>query len=178
LLRVAHVGGVSIRVHGLSLFSVLAVPLGPAVEGVVLGFFVLVLVHEGGHAVVAQLVGAKVTGIDLSPFGGLCFVEGALSPLRRALFAWGGVAAQGLLAIPMLLLPSHLLAEHPLLDGLVFVLVHVSGLAAFVNLVPVEPLDGAQAWRLFPLLGDRLRSRWARWRAGRLPAPAPRQYWN
>lgn len=102
--------------------------------------------------------------IELSGIGGLCLWQGSPSPIQRAFIAWGDVLAQGALYgvaytldIGMQPLSSSSLAKFlvPLFGVNVFLIV--------INLIPIRPLDGAEAWPIVPLLarraGNRLRRR-------------------
>lgn len=159
-LTVGSWRGVPLRLHwstaiGAFLFS------GFRVEVVTwLAFVGLVLLHELGHAVVIVLAGAQVGRIDVSGIGGRCYWQGSVSPIRRACIAWGGVWAQ-LLALAgagIAVAGAGRPADGPLRD-LFYVLTFANGWLVILNLVPVAPLDGAQAWRLFPLLWRRRRER-------------------
>src|SRR5689334_13379042 len=88
-----------------------AAPLGAVllgrfqfVPGAWLAFFVVILIHELGHAAVVKAVRAHVEGIDLNFIGGVCKWHGSASPFSRALIAWGGVWAQLPLAIATFIL--------------------------------------------------------------------------
>ena len=79
----------------------------------------------------------------------------------HALIAWGGVLAQAVVALPMVLWIRFM--GYTPFDAANEVLVLLGffslAIAAF-NLLPVAPLDGAMAWRIFPEM-------WARSRKGK-----------
>ena len=96
------------------------------------------------------------TGRQIPGFGGHCRFRGNADGVDQALIAWGGLVAQGLLLLGTLLLvavfgraTSHggALVEHTFIAINLWII----GL----NLLPFAPLDGAQAWRLFPELNAR-----------------------
>jgi Zn-dependent protease len=173
---IARFKGAPIRLHW-------SIPLGAVVfsrfqlvPGFWLGFFLLVLIHELGHAVVVRACGLRVNGIDIHGLGGQCRFDGHPSQLRIALIAWGGVWAQlvlfGVVSAALLFVePKGAFAWemiHAFTDTNLYL--------AALNLLPIRPLDGADAWPLFKLL-------WMRWKARRQirssakpvarPAPKP-----
>jgi stage IV sporulation protein FB len=136
----------------------------------------LVLLHELGHAWVVHLVGGRATEVMLTGFGGYCRWEGDVSPLGRAAIACGGVAAQ-------LILLSIALT----VDALGFVpegrvAATVLGVATFsnawligINLIPIAPLDGAEAWAFPYRLGQLVRRKLTTHRNVLRAAPAGAQ---
>ncbi|MBX7117090.1 MAG: M50 family metallopeptidase [Myxococcaceae bacterium] len=134
-----------------------------------LAFFLLILFHEMGHALVVRRLGGTVYSLDVSAFGGLCRWAGHVSPIGRACIAWGGVWAQLLLfagtqaAIAVHGAPTTLSMGH-----LVHAFTVTNWWIMLLNLIPVPPLDGAEAWRLFPLL----HYHWQRKRSARRAARA------
>ncbi|MFO0597794.1 MAG: hypothetical protein U0228_21010 [Myxococcaceae bacterium] len=120
----------------------------------------LVLLHEVGHLLVVRAVGGRSSEVVLTGFGGWCRWSGEVSPLGRAAIACGGIAAQLLVLVPALvLLELGLMPRGPVLDEVVFALTFRNAWLAAFNLLPVPPLDGAEAWR-FPIeLGRALRRR-------------------
>jgi stage IV sporulation protein FB len=125
-----------------------------------LGFVLLVLLHELGHAVVVAHAGARVTAIHLTALGGECHWSGTVSPLQRACIAWGGVWAQALGVVAALLVVAvqGMPMERAGLD-LFQVFTFTSAYTAAFNLLPIRPLDGAEAWPLFGILWRRHRAR-------------------
>lgn len=149
-LRLFRVAGIPVRAHwsvplGLLLFSRLR--LAP---GVWLGFLIVILLHELGHAFLVRRAGLTVLGIDLSGLGGVCRFAGPTSPWQAGVIAWGGVLAQAALALAAfgawqarLVSPSTPFGAD-LLDMLIFGNLWIAGF----NLLPVPGLDGATAWPL------------------------------
>ncbi|MBI5533123.1 MAG: hypothetical protein HY898_10425 [Deltaproteobacteria bacterium] len=114
-----------------------------------LGFFVLVFLHELGHAIIVRRLGYRVTAIDITGFGGMCRWSGAASRLERSLISWGGVGAQ----LVILALTFGLVTIFPFLalgwtGQLVSVFLWTNLWLAAINLLPFPPLDGHQAWQL------------------------------
>jgi len=138
------------------------------VPGLWLGYLLLVLLHELGHAGVVRYHGHEVESIDVHGLGGLCRWSGLATPIERATIAWGGVWTQMVIFA----------GAHAALAGLgeptnsfwaqmAVAATSVNLWLMAINLIPLPPLDGAEAWSLFPLL-------WARRRAKRLRPPISR----
>lgn len=128
-----------------------------------LGFGLLILIHELGHAALVLRYRLGLSEIALHGAGGYCRHELSGTPLQESAVAWGGVLAQ------LLLFGAVQLAElvlGPPQSAFAATLAYVFTepnlwLAAF-NLIPFEPLDGAKAWPLLGMLARRLRKQAAR----------------
>jgi stage IV sporulation protein FB len=166
-LTIGRFRGVPLRLHW-------TLPLGALIFGGFrfvpafwVGFFLLVLGHELGHAFFVQRYRHQVLSVDVTGFGGLCRWVGRATPYERAVIAWGGVLVQGLI---LLVAVAVLFAAGPprsvwsvqLADVFTRTNLWLIGL----NLLPLAPLDGKEAWPLVGHLADRLRSR-------RPPPPPP-----
>ena len=157
-LTVARFAGAPVRVH----WSVVLLMLyfGGFRPGAWVGIVVLVMVHELGHAVLVRLVGAHVTEVMVYGFGGYCGWRGFVTDRGRALIAWGGVLAQGIVyAFAIAIRPSVDLYD-PFTFALFDSLTRANLFLIAINLLPIPPLDGASAWPLVPILWSDLR-RWA-----------------
>ncbi|MFZ5635663.1 MAG: hypothetical protein ACOY82_03655 [Pseudomonadota bacterium] len=146
--------GIEVGIHhtawilvGIIALSTLKTPLvGLAAIASYLG---LVLLHEFGHAYFSRRLGYEVFGIEVGAFHGTCWHETHGDERDEAIIAWGGVAAQLALALPLIALDLvFALRGEPVLGGMVKILGYGSVVLAAVNLIPVAPLDGARAWRL------------------------------
>jgi len=112
-------------------------------------FFGLVLIHEFGHAMVARRLGQTVLSIDVTGFGGICRWAGSATDYDRSRIAWGGVAAQAVVLAVAVAVAFALPAEGSLLRAqLLSVFIGTNLWLMALNLLPLAPLDGAQAWRL------------------------------
>jgi Zn-dependent protease len=117
----------------------------------------MIVVHELGHAVLVKHARAHVTHVTVHGMGGECWWQGDVTPIQRAMIAFGGVWAQCLLALGAY---GFALAAQPSTQlglDLFEMFTRYNLYNAAFNLVPVPPLDGSQAWKLFPLLWKRLR---------------------
>ena len=115
----------------------------------ILALFVIVLLHEFGHALACRSVGGRAEQIILWPFGGVAFVD---PPPRPGAVLWS-IAAGPLVNValtPILGLPL-LLERTTSFGGLSADAVSFTGNLFMINLVilgfnllPVFPLDGGQ----------------------------------
>src|SRR5436305_119893 len=147
-------------------------------------FFLSVLLHELGHAVVARRNGVEVTGINLWMFGGFASLRGEI-PSAGAEFR---IAAAGPLVTFVIVVACYgagLAIWGPTEFGNGIVLKRGSGAAGgaillawlasinalvlFVNLIPALPLDGGRMLRAIAWwrTGDRNRASRASARVGR-----------
>jgi Zn-dependent protease len=123
-----------------------------------IGLFLIVLLHEFGHALACRQVGGQADRIVLWPFGGVAYVN---PPLRPGATLWS-IAAGPLVNVvlfPILVVLSNLsfgwaFASHDLQQLLSFLAWRIDlGLLIF-NILPIYPLDGGQILRAllwFPL---------------------------
>jgi Zn-dependent protease len=112
------------------------------------GLFLIVLMHEFGHALATRSVGGEARHILLWPFGGIAFVR---APMRPGAQLWGIIA--GPLVNVALIAPTfaawYFLAPNLPPDPARFVMViAIINLALLIfNMLPIYPLDGGQALR-------------------------------
>lgn len=123
-----------------------------------LGFVLLILVHELGHALVVLRYRLRLLEIVVHGVGGYCSHDPARSRWQESAIAWGGVLAQ----LAVLLVTGALLLllgppASPHAAQLVHVFTETNLFLIAINLVPVEPLDGRKAWPLVGMLWERLR---------------------
>lgn len=122
-------------------------------------FLVVVLVHELGHAIVVRATGHHVESIEVHGVGGTCEWYGEPTRIQRAMIAWGGVWAQLPLAALAFGLELALAPTSPFVLQLFVGLTKWNLIMAAFNLIPIAPFDGAEAWKLIPLLRERRRYR-------------------
>lgn len=148
--KVGRLAGAPVRVHWttpIGLFILSRFSLNPLVWAALVA---VVLVHELGHAVLARRYGMRVESVDLTGFGGVCRLAGNPSRREAAIVAWGGILAQVGLLVAALVVKSILhVVAFGVLDGVFDVLITTNLVVAALNLLPIPPLDGAEAWRLF-----------------------------
>jgi Zn-dependent protease len=123
-------------------------------------FFLLLLVHELGHAAMAKWRKVPVLEIELYILHGLCRYEQPDREVDDIWIAWGGVAAQGVLLLVAFGV-NHLLLEYAFIYYLQIwwvaeIFISTNLILIVMNLIPVPPLDGAKAWRVVPRLWARV----------------------
>ncbi len=152
-LTIGRLRGAPVRLHWSVPLGVLVFTRFRLAPGAWLAFVIVLLAHELGHALAVVRGGLRLTSVDVLGVGGLCRFEGYPTPRRRVLIAWAGVIAQAaiLLITAALVLvlgrPAHAFAADA-----VYALTWANGWLILVNLVPIPPLDGAEAWALVPLI--------------------------
>jgi stage IV sporulation protein FB len=123
-------------------------------------FALLILVHELGHALLVLRYELGLSELAVHGAGGYCRHERAGSRYEESAVAWGGVLAQLALFVVVQLL---VLALGPPRGAHAAQAVHVLTSTNLwliaLNLIPVEPLDGAKAWPMLGMLVSRLRGR-------------------
>lgn len=165
-LTLMRVRGVPVRLHWTLPLGALLLSGGRFAPGVWLGILGVILIHEVGHALLVRAVGLVNVGIDLTGFGGQCRYVGSPTPTQRSIVAWGGVLAQlVVLALAIGALAIFGAPESAFLADLAHACTRANAFLIVINLIPIRPLDGAEAWPLFAhLWRDRRRRR--RWRQG------------
>lgn len=128
--------------------------------GVAIGFTLLVLAHELGHALLVRRYRCRVVSIDIHALGGVCRWTGDATAIQRAKIAWGGVDAQVVVFFATVgLLALFGEPESRIVSQIARTFTTINAYMMALNLLPVAPLDGAEAWKLPRLLAARRRSR-------------------
>jgi len=172
---IAHFRGAPIRVHWTIPLGALVFGRFQLVPGFWLGFFLLILIHEIGHAAVVRACGMRVNGIDIHGLGGQCRYDGLASSFKISLIAWGGVWAQIVLFALVQILLLFITPKGQFQHQMLYAFTETNLWMAAFNLLPLRPLDGADAWPLFKIL-------WERWQLRRqirltvrpIPRPVPK----
>jgi stage IV sporulation protein FB len=147
-LVLGHLGRAPIRVHWTIPIVAFALTGFSFVPGAWLGFLLLVLVHEIGHAVAVRYVGGNVISSNAHGLGGTCEWYGDVTARQRAIVAWGGVAAQGALYFAARF-TSFLIPSWGFFGQFMYTLTATNLIMIVINLLPIRPLDGAEAWKIF-----------------------------
>lgn len=165
LTRVLRVRGTYIYIHwtvflisGLLILAALRHPWVTLAAGA--AWLGLIFIHECGHMLAAERKGCAVPAIDLYPIHGCCHFDQPWSRYDHCVIAWGGVIAQAVVAVPMIL--ALLLFGYSRFEPINAVMVILGGysvLTAVYNLLPIRPLDGAIAWGIIPEAIRRAKSR-------------------
>jgi Zn-dependent protease len=127
--------------HSYALFAAL---------GTVLGFSLVVLVHELGHAALVRAFRERVLAVTFFLWGGECAHTAIeLTKLQRSVIAWGGVLGQAaLLAVTTHIVGDRTALSNAFVNALVWALLVPNTMTIVLNLVPLRPLDGYLAWQL------------------------------
>lgn len=162
--------GTPIRIHVSTPIGMLVVGRFEFVPGLWLGYLLVVLIHEMGHAALSRQQGLRPTSLEVHALGGQCRYSGvSISSWQRSVIAWGGVLAQALvLAVALPISQFAPLPGSAFFRELLYALVSINLMMIVLNLVPFPPLDGAEAWKIFGLLRERRSRRAARRGADRL----------
>lgn len=174
-LSVGNINGIDIKLHPTLLLVLFWVIIqwsrgdesGPEalVHGalMVAALFVLVLLHEFGHSLMAQELGVRVRDITLVPFGGIARIEQMPEQARQeAIIALAGPAVN--LGLAALLVPlvvmvgiiNHFDSVMDFLDygmtgitfGALVIYLFLANLMLLVfNLLPAFPMDGGRVLR-------------------------------
>lgn len=163
-LTLVSIRGVPVRAHWTVPLGAFLLSGGRLAPGLWLGVFLVIALHEAGHALMVHRFRLVNLGVDLTGFGGRCRWAGHPSAVERAAIAWGGVLAQFALLVPALLVAF--LAppfENAFAAQLLHAFTRTNAVLIVLNLLPIPPLDGAEAWPLFKHLA-RDRARRARWK--------------
>jgi Zn-dependent protease len=161
-LRLGRIAGIDVVLHG-------SFPLFLAAVGAYLGLtvgwreaattvlsilvlFLLVLLHELGHSLVAQRLGVTIRSITLMPLGGLALMDALpRRPRDEILIAIAGPAVNLLLALLTLLvrvaLGVGLLSTGGVWGELADRFLYANLVLAIFNLLPAFPLDGGRVLR-------------------------------
>lgn len=152
-IQIGSILGITIRVHGLLLALAAFFCIDRGLAGA-LGFallFLVVLLHELGHSIVAQRLGIRVVDITLWPLGGMARMSSI--PESSKVEGWIAVAGPvvnfvlaALTFAVLVALGSAGTGEGPLAEALRLFLEFNLALGVF-NLVPAFPNDGGRILR-------------------------------
>ena len=106
------------------------------------GLLTIMVVHELGHAAIVGAFRLHQFGIVIHAFGGECAFGPAPTPLQRSTIAWGGALGQAAVCVAAM-------GTRRWLPPDLFEALTVGNLAILaVNLIPIAPFDGIEAWKL------------------------------
>lgn len=157
-----HLGRVPVYVRLDIIFLALLVytwaPGNPTAFLVLLIVMLLsILLHELGHAAVANARGMTGVSIVITGLGGYCSYQGIPDPARKLMISIAGPLVNFALAFTAYMVLNHVpLPEVPLLIFAIGATYWVNLVLGILNSVPIYPLDGGQS--LLALLRMRLRA--------------------
>lgn len=153
-----RLAGAPIRLHWTLPLGALVMSRFTFAPAYWLGFVLLILIHELGHALIVLRYRLGLVEIMVHGAGGYCSHGPARSRWQESAIAWGGVLGQltALLVTGLLLLL--LGSPHNVHTAqLVYVFTETNLLLIAINLIPIEPLDGRKAWPLVGMIWAKLR---------------------
>ncbi|WP_405116337.1 M50 family metallopeptidase [Paenibacillus sp. FSL K6-1217] len=133
--------GIELSLHPLFvLILIVSVFTGQFLE--LLTLFLIVFIHELGHACAALLAGVTVRSVQLLPFGGVAVIEdhGRLTAVREIGIALAGPLQNGIMILMALALKQVEYGNVAYLDYFI----GANAMIALFNLLPVLPLDGGK----------------------------------
>ncbi len=170
-LTLGRPGGIPVRIHWTA-------PLGAVVlsglswrPGAWLGFLLLILVHELGHAALVKINRLRVEEVMIHALGGECRWSGSASELQRSVVAWGGVLGQLLLLVVALVVSYVVSVSSLFVREMLDVWIRTNLMIMAINLIPYGPLDGVRAWQLPRLWNERRQREQRRSRLRVVPSP-------
>jgi Zn-dependent protease len=119
-------------------------------------FLALIIIHEIGHALTVKAYGFRNHELIINGLGGACVWSGSATPKQLSVIAWGGIIAQLIVfTIFSILSALFTIPPHDFIDQIFRAFIGTNFLLIVINLIPYDPLDGAQAWKLFaPIWSD------------------------
>jgi stage IV sporulation protein FB len=159
-LQLGRIRGAPIRVHWSVVLGLLVFTGFRFDPGAWLGFVALILIHELGHAALVLRYRLRVVSLDVHGFGGECRWAGEATAWERAAIAWGGVLAQLVLFVATLVFIRVTGAPVTRFGAeLAYVFTETNMWVMALNLLPVPPLDGSNAWSIVGLWKARQKAR-------------------
>lgn len=114
-----------------------------------ISFFILVFIHEAGHVFIIQSYRLWTEEIVIHGLGGYCRWIGDASEVKQSVIAWGGIIAQLIvLAIAWIITLIFGPPKSLFMTQIHHAFIHTNYFLILFNLIPVEPLDGAHAWKI------------------------------
>jgi Zn-dependent protease len=106
----------------------------------------LIFIHECGHLIVAQQRHCEALSVELYPIHGWCRFEAPWSRFDHCLIAWGGVAAQTVVAVPLVTYVTVFgYTRFAPVNAMLAILGPYSLFVVVFNLLPAGRLDGTRA---------------------------------
>jgi len=163
LTEILRVRGVPVYIHWsvwlitlLILFNAIRHPLESVLA--LIAYFGVFVIHESGHAIAAQRLHCDVDSIRIYPIFGITQFQVPWSRLDHCIIAWGGVIAQAIVAVPIIIGVNLFgYSKFESINAALAILGPLSAAIAVFNLLPFRPLDGSIAWAIIPEAFKRLR---------------------
>ena len=123
-------------------------------------YWSVLFIHEWGHSIAAHRRRSEVFCIKLYPIFALTYFQTPWSRLDHCVIAWGGVVAQTVVALPLVIWVAVFgYTRFEAINAALAILGFFSLAVAAFNLLPFPPLDGATAWGIVPSMIQQVRQR-------------------
>jgi hypothetical protein len=170
-LTLFRIRGVPVKAHWSIPLVALFMSGFRFLPGVWVGVVLLILWHEIGHLFFVLRYGLRAMSVEVNGFGGLCRYTGTPTPVQRSVIAWGGVVFQMIALVAALIIGNFVVEPESAFGTQLYdTFFRLNLLLAGLNLIPIPPFDGAEAWKLF----GRLKSQKKPPRRQRRVKPKPR----
>lgn len=145
-----NVLGVRLKFHW-SIFPAMVILGGLKFQpALYVSFFALVLIHEIGHALIVKAYSLENHELIVHGLGGACIWSGSATQKQISIISWGGVIAQLSVLIIFLILPNFFaLPPYDYIDQIFRTFIGTNLFIMIFNLIPYDPMDGAEAWKIF-----------------------------
>jgi len=155
-IKLFSVYGVPVYIHWSIVVSLIILGIlgfkHPLLSFFAMSALLLTFFHELGHAWLAWKYKLRVHYISLHILHGECVHDKADTEFVNYMIAWGGVLAQAIIAVPVMLIILFYKGTMPdALEVTLFTLGYFNLLIIIFNLLPFRGLDGAVCWRAIPL---------------------------
>ena len=147
--------GVPVYIHATSVlvlaYFIIAKGFLPGLVATI-AFFILMFIHEIGHAFFVRYYKHELDSISLYPLHGICEYYIDERYLPETLIIAGGLifqAAVGLIWYALIAVLSLLKLNSviSLIEPLTYIFLSINLLAIVINLLPIKGLDGHELWR-------------------------------
>ncbi|SHH35246.1 stage IV sporulation protein FB [Caloranaerobacter azorensis DSM 13643] len=142
-MTIFRIGQFKIKINYLLfVLFVLYFIIGYFIEVIVI--FFSVLIHELAHVYLASKLDFKVDYIELFPFGGVAKLDGLIGtePFNEIKIAVIGPIINFLLAFVLIFIKEYLFENQ-----IIVLFIKTNMILAFINLLPLLPLDGGRIFR-------------------------------
>lgn len=150
-VRLLRIGGVPVFLHWSSVAGGLALSAGSGfdprvIPWTILGYMLVIMAHEAGHALAARSVGLQVYAIRLRGLGGRCLVQ-APGRARDAFFVYSAGLAAQLMLFGFAMFWLHRPHTHagPASAGLFFTFIAGNAFTFLSSLWPSTSREGLQS---------------------------------
>ena len=144
-MRLIRLWGVDVKINVFLCIIFLFLFFLGYIENLLISFIV-VLLHEFAHTIMAKLLGYNIENIELFPFGGVARIEEsiAINPQHEIMIALAGPFLNF-----VLVLISHQFSQLILSNDTIVFFIYTNLIIGIFNLIPVLPLDGGRIVRAY-----------------------------